>query len=294
MIDLNEMLIFARVVECESFSGAGRELGIPKSTISRRVSQLEQRLGTRLLQRTTRSLNLTEPGQAYYERCARVVLEAEQADDLLQESRGTPKGLLRVSAPVELGSTRMGALVDAFLQRYPDVRLQLDLSNRKVNLIEEGFDLAIRAGHLEDSSLIARKLSHDRISPMAAPSYLARRGLPATLDDLRDHDCILYSDRATRSTLTFTTARERRQISLEGRILVNNMDLARDSAIRGQGIAFLPEQMCNEAISDGRLKRLLAPWSFPEGGVYAVYPSRTHLNAKVRAFVDFLVDWYRD
>ena len=287
------MLVFARVVEAGSFSEAGRVLGMPKSTVSRKISQLEQRLATRLLQRTTRSINLTEMGQTYYQHCARVVMEAEKADELLLENRESPQGLLKVSAPVELGSVDMGRLVNDFLLLHPGVRLQLDLSNRKVNLVEEGFDLAIRAGHLEDSSLIARKLLDDQVCPMASPTYLERWGEPHSLSELRNHHCILYSNNASPIKLTFSNSEERQQVRLEGRILVNNMDLARDCAARGLGIGFLPMEFCREQLADGHLQRILSPWRFPTGGIYAVYPSRTHLNAKVRAFVDFLVEAYK-
>ncbi len=289
MTDLNEMLIFTRVVECGSFSAAGRQLGIPKSTVSRKISLLEQRLATRLLQRTTRSVSLTDLGQAYYERCARVVQEAEQADDLLLESQGRPRGLLRVSAPVEFSSERMGQLVEGFLSSYPEVQLQLDLSNRKVNLVEEGFDIAIRAGNLEDSSLVARKLSSDRVCPMASPEYLRQRGEPRSPEELKNHQCILYSNGATRTSIPLVGPEGRRQLSLEGRILVNNMELARDCTTRGLGIGFLPAEMCATSLAEGLLQRILPQWSFPDGGIYAVYPSRTHLNPKVRAFVDLLV-----
>lgn len=287
MVDLNEMVVFTKVVEARTFSGAARQLGLPKSTVSRKITQLEERLGVRLLQRTTRSVTLTELGAAYYERCSRIVAEAEEAELAISQCQENPRGVLRVSAPAEMGSA-IGQWVAEYLIRYPDVRIELDLSSRYVDLVEEGYDLAIRAGTLTDSSLVARRLGRSHLVVCAAPGYLQENGTPQSPQDLKGHPCLLFGQQGRRQTLQFSGAANNVSVSISGRLVVNNMEVVRAAALEGVGVAVLPNTLCRDAVAEGRLIPLLDGWHMAEGGVYAVYPSPRHLTPKVRSFIDFV------
>ena len=287
MIDLNDMLLFAQVVQAGSFTAAAKELSMPKSTLSRRVSKLESQLNCRLLQRTTRSLRLTDVGADFYDHCNRMVQEARQAEQIVNLSQETPRGLLRVTAPVEFGSDLLGTLAAEYLQQFP-VRLELDLSNRFVDLIEEGYDLALRAGRLDDSSLIARRLGETRLLVCAAPDYLEQRGSPESPKQLTEHNCLVYPGPDGRTLLQFSGPNSLTQVQLEGKLSANSMSTLRDAAIAGLGIAILPMTLCREAIEQGQLLTILEEWRLPVDGIYAVYPSPRHLTPKLRSFIDFI------
>lgn len=286
MIDLNEMTLFVKVVESGTFTGAARALGLPKSTVSRKVAALEERLGVRLLQRTTRKVTLTELGAAYFERAARVVQEADEAERAVSLSQATPRGRLRISAPVE-GAEWIGAAVTDYLLLHPEVEVELDLTHRYVNLVEEGYDLALRGGALPDSTLIARRLGVSRMVVCAAPSYLAEHGEPATPQALKEHACLLHG---AREPLHFSGPKGIATLNLHPRFSANNLNVLRDAALAGLGVTVLPNGFCEREIADGRLVELLRDWSLPEGGFHAVYPSPRHLTPKVRTFLDFLAE----
>lgn len=288
MIDLNDMLLFAQVVEAGSFTAAARELSMPKSTLSRRISKLETQLDCRLLQRTTRSLRLTDVGSDFYTHCKRMVEEAKQAEHAVNLSQETPRGQLRVTVPLDLQTNLLGALAAEYLQRFPEVRLELDLSNRFVDLVEEGFDLALRAGRLEDSSLIAKRLGETRLLACAAPSYLEQHGAPETPKQLSEHDCLVYPGPDGRALLQFSGPNNLTQIQLEGKLIANSMGTLQDAAIAGLGIAVLPLTLCRNAIDQGQLLPILEDWKLPVDGIYAVYPSPRHLTPKLRSFIDFI------
>jgi len=288
MIDLNDMLLFAQVVEAGSFTAAARELSMPKSTLSRRISKLETQLDCRLLQRTTRSLRLTDVGSDVYLHCQRMVEEAKEAEQAVSLSQETPRGLLRVTAPVEFGTYLLGALAAEYLQCFPDVRLEMDLSNRFVDLVEEGFDLALRAGRLDDSSLIAKRLGETRLLACAAPSYLEQHGVPETPKHLSEHDCLVYPGPDGRTLMQFSGPNSMTQVLLEGKLTANSMGTLQDAAIAGLGIAILPLTLCREAIDQGQLLTILEDWKLPIDGIYAVYPSPRHLTPKLRSFIDFI------
>lgn len=298
MMDLNDMRLFAHVVEAGSFSAAARGLGMPKSTLSRRIARLEQALDTRLLQRTTRALHLTEPGATFHERCLRVVAEAEEAERCLSMDRELPQGRLRVTAAVEIGNAVLGRLAAEYLARYPQVSLDLALSNRMVDLVEEGFDLGIRAGLLPDSSMVARRIGDASMIVCASPAYLARQGRPQTPQQLTEHACLLYSGQGIASRgFEFSRAndadgvwsgRGTQRVQLSGRFNAGGFGPLLDAAIAGAGIALVPESLCREALASGSLLPLLPEWRLPEGGIYAVYPSPRYLTPKVRSFIDFI------
>ena len=284
--DLNDLLVFTRVVNAGSFTAAAVVLGLPKSTVSRRLSRLEERLGVRLLQRTTRKLNLTDAGRTLYVRSARIMSDLEDAERAVTEMREEPRGRLRVTAPVELPA--MPQLVTDFLDRFPDVQIDLDLTNRYVDLVEEGFDVAVRAGQLSDSSLVARKIGDTRRSLVASPVYVARRGTPQNIGDLADHDCVLFGRWSTNATWTLSGPQGPTKLQVKGRISVNHLDAARHAALTGFGIALLPVDWVADDLAAGRLLSVLPDASPPPGSLWAVYPSRKHVPAAVRAFIDFL------
>ncbi|OJT23545.1 LysR family transcriptional regulator [Archangium sp. Cb G35] len=285
-MDLNELLVFAKVVQAGSFTVAARGLRMPKSTVSRKVSELEERVGAQLLQRTTRKLRLTDVGQAYYEHCARIVAEAEQAELAVTRMQSAPHGLLRVTAPLTFSF--LGPIVAEFLKRYPEVQVELVCTDRSVDLVQEGFDLAVRAGRLADSSLIARKLGNVERVVVAAPGYLQERGVPKSPKDLERHDCLVFGAGMEGNTWTLHAGNKSVQVSVRARLVVNEPDMLRAVAVAGAGIALLPTQPSDADLTQGRLRRLLPDWSSSGAPVHAVYPSTRHHSPKVMAFVDFL------
>ncbi len=285
-MDLNELLVFAKVVQAGSFTAAARGLRMPKSTVSRKVSELEERIGAQLLQRTTRKLRLTEVGRAYYEHCARIVAEAEEAELAVTRMQAAPHGLLRVTTPLTFSF--LGPLVAEFLKRYPEVQLELVCTDRTVDLVEEGFDLAVRAGRLADSSLIARKLGSIERFVVAAPSYLQARGAPRSPRDLEKHDCLLFGAGREGNVWTLHSGSRSVEVSIRPRLVVNEPDMLRAVTLAGSGIALLPNIHSAADLAVGLLHRLLPDWSSAGAPVNAVYPSTRHHSPKVMAFVDFL------
>jgi DNA-binding transcriptional LysR family regulator len=280
-MDLNELVVFVRVVQAGSIRGAAELLGMPKSTVSRRLIELEQRLEARLLHRTTRKLGLTDIGRIYYDHGVRIVTEVENADRAVRSRHETPRGLLRVTAPLNL--VLIGPLISDYLARYPEVRLELSANARVVDLVEEGFDVGIRAGAVEDASLIARPLGTIERVLAATPAYLKRRGRPRTPADLKQHDCLLFGRSAT---LTLTRDGRHEDLALSPRLLVNDVDVLEAATKDDLGIAVLPKFLCDKAIRTGRLERVLAGWSPPATAMHVVYPSTRHVSPTVRSFVD--------
>ncbi|MCP3137578.1 LysR family transcriptional regulator [Pyxidicoccus xibeiensis] len=285
-MDLNELLVFAKVVQAGSFTTAARGLRMPKSTVSRKVSELEQRVGAQLLQRTTRKLRLTEVGQAYYEHCARIVAEAEQAELAVTRMQATPHGLLRVTTPLTFSF--LGPLIAEFMKRYPEVQLELVCSDRTVDLMEEGFDLAVRAGRLADSSLMARRLGNLERVVVASPGYLAERGTPKAPRDLEKHDCLLFGSGLASNVWTLTSGSRSVDVSVRARMVVNEPDMLHAVTVAGSGISLLPTLHYATDITAGRLQRILPDWSSSGAPVHAVYPSTRHHSPKVMAFVECL------
>jgi DNA-binding transcriptional LysR family regulator len=288
MVDWNEVAIFVKVVEEGSFIGASRALGVPRSTVSRKVASLEERLGVRLLHRTTRSVNPTDEGRAYFERCAPLIREATDAGRAVSERQDVPRGRLRVTAPSLFGTRFLGPLVNTYLDRFPEVQVELLLTDRVVNLVEEGFDLAIRAGELRSSDLIARRLAAARAELVASPAYLAARGVPETVDDLAAHRCIATGTGPGPHTWGLSVGGEVMEVPVEGPLVVNALELCHRAALDGVGIARVPAFLVQRDLACGNLVRVLPEVELDAGGLYAVYPSRRHLAATVRTFVDLL------
>lgn len=290
MDKLSGMSVFASVVEARSFTGAARQLGMSKAAVSKQVSRLEERLGARLLNRTTRRLSLTEVGAAFYERAANIVAEAREAELAVSRLHAAPRGTLRLDAPVAFGVRHLAPLLPEFMRRYPELKVDITLNDRFVDLVEEGHDLAVRIAHLPDSSLIARKLADSRRVVCASPDYWARNGRPSKPADLATHNCFEYSYLATRGEWRFRGPEGPVSVRVQGTLSANNGDFSRVAAVGGLGVTLVPVFMACDDLRAGRLEPALEDFEMEPQGVHAVYPHNRHLSAKVRAFVDYLVE----
>ncbi|QID18366.1 LysR family transcriptional regulator [Nitrogeniibacter mangrovi] len=286
---LEDMRIFVTTLEAGSFTAASDRLGLSKQFVSRRVMALEARLGVRLLNRTTRRLHVTDAGQAYYTRAVRILDDVSDAELAVSSRGGRVQGTLRVSAPVSFGTLALGAVVPAFMLRYPAIRVELDLNDRSVDLVREGYDMAIRIGRLPDSTLVARALASTRMVACCSPAYLEGRGAPATPDDLAEHDCLLYGH-GRGVEWGFQVDGRPHPVQVGGRLLANNGELVRDAAIAGLGIAWQPGFIVGDALRDGRLVSVLDAFATPPMTVQVVYPQHRQASLAIRAFTDFLVE----
>lgn len=288
-MDLNEIVVFAKVVETRSFTAAAQQLGLPKSTVSRKISQLEERLSARLLQRTTRKLSLTEIGQVYYDRCRRIVADIAAAEQLVGDMQTTPRGLLKVTAPVDLGAFRLGEITARFLAGHPDIHIHLDLGERNVDLVDEGYELAIRFGPLTESTLIARRLATASMGLYASRDYLARHPAPAHPDDLGDHDLLSFVPVARLALWTLLGPDGPIELTPSTRLTSNNLLAIYEATRAGAGIAFIPDFVLKCATTSD-LVQVLPAWRSAPLEVFAVYPSGKNLAPKVRAYLDYLAE----
>ncbi|PTL82399.1 LysR family transcriptional regulator [Vitiosangium sp. GDMCC 1.1324] len=285
------MAVFVRVVASGSLSKAGRELGMSPAGVSHHIRALEDWLGSRLLERTTRRLGLTEVGAGFHARCVRILEEVEEARSAAAALQVTPRGRLRVNAPITFGIRHLSPAISDYLVAYPEMAIDITLNDRKVDLIEEGFDVAIRIGTLADSSLVARRLAPSRSVLCAAPSYVKRFGAPSAPADLVHHQCLEYTYRATPGEWRFIgPGGDEESVSVSGRLTASNGELLRVAALRGLGITLAPTFIVGEDLAARRLVPLLPGHVPAEAAIYAVYPQGRHLSAKVRSFVDFLAE----
>ena len=290
MDQLTGMRVFAAIVDKGGFAPAGQALGISKTMVSKHLAAIEDRLGVRLLYRTTRKIGLTEIGAEYFRRCQEIVQLVEEADSRLLDSGGQARGLLRVSAPVSFSELHLASCIAEYRGGHPLVQVELIVDDAVVDLIEEGFDLAVRIGRLKDSSLVARRLAPANIVLAASPAYLAARGTPLHPDDLVQHDCLLYTNSTERDGWRFEAADGPRTLRVRGPLISNNGGILMQAAIDGQGIAEVPTFIAGAALQDRRLVEVL-PGQMPQDrAIYAVFPGNRHLSPKVRSFVDFLVE----
>jgi DNA-binding transcriptional LysR family regulator len=282
------MSVFARVVGAGSLSAAARELGLSPALVSRNLAALEARLGVRLINRTTRSLHLTDEGASYYEACSRLLAEIDEADAAVAAGRVEPQGVLRVALPASFGHLHVAPRIPEFAARYPKVRLALSLSDRSVSVIEEGFDIAVRIAELEDSSLAARRLAPNRRVVCASPEYLERHGTPRLPEDLVHHNCLTTNDFAM--TWDYKDPRGKPGAArVSGRYACDNWEVLREWALAGLGIALKSTWDVYRHLQDGSLVPLFPGYSFhSDVAIYAVYPHRRHLPAKTRVFIEFL------
>ncbi len=288
--DLDAVRIFVHVAQLGSFSAAARKLAMPKSTVSRRVAGLERRLHARLLHRTTRKLGLTEVGAQYFARAERVMAELEEAERAVTELEATPRGTLRVTTPVDFGLSYLTQLMAEFQCRYRELSVVLYATNARVDLVAEGFDVALRAGNLPDSSLVARRVVEVERGLYASPEYLRRRGDPANVQELGAHDCIVFGTERTGELWRLRGPEGESEVAVSGRFASNDFNFVRAAAVAGLGIASLASFACAEDLRAGRLVQVLPEHSAPGGALYAVYPTPRHLTPKVRAFVDFVAE----
>ncbi|WP_306144767.1 LysR family transcriptional regulator [Roseibium sp. MMSF_3412] len=288
---ITRMRCFIQVVDSSGFSAAAREMGRSKALVSKYVGELEDELGVRLLNRTTRQVSLTEVGEAYYKEAAEILQRIDDLQASVQSSHQEVRGRLRVSAPRSMGDDMLNKPMMQFLAQYPDIRLDLRLEDRFVDLVEEGFDLAIRVTQLEDSSLIARKIAPFRTVVCATADVIKKHGAPKVPADLTARPCIIDTNYRYKQNWAFEANGERLSVSVNGPLEVNSASAAREAALANLGFLRTPLFFVANDVRDGDLVVLLEEYEEPQRGIYAVYPHRRHLSAKVRAFVDFLVAW---
>jgi len=280
---------FVKVVESGSFAEAGRQLRLSRSAVSKYIADLEQSLGVQLLNRTTRHASPTENGQLYFERALVILSEIDAADQAVAHLQSAPRGLLRVNAPMSFGTIKLGPALADFMTKFPEMQLQLVLSDDLVDPVQDGFDVTLRIAELESSSLIARKITPMPRAICASPDYLSRHGTPMHPQDLRDHISLTYGFLLTGNQWKLTGKDGVHWIQPAWSLCVNNAEVLRDVAIKGRGIALLPEFIAEQALASGKLQPVLRDFSAPALSLYAIYPPTRHLSVKVRLFIDFLV-----
>ncbi len=278
---LNE---FVAVAESQSFTAASRLLKVSIAQVSRQISRLEDRLKLKLFYRTTRRVSLTESGAVYYQYCRRILDDLNEAELAVTSLHETPRGLLKLTAPVTYGEEKIAPLINDFLCRYPELDIQLELSNRIVDLVDEGFDMAIRLGSLNDSGFIAQQLALRSWHVCAAPEYLQASGLPKTLNDLKEHNCLT----GTSSTWRFRQASKEKRVHIKGSLVCNSGYSLVDAALKGLGLIQLPDYYVKPYIESGKLLTVLDNYQASDEGIWAVYPDKHHLSLKLKLLINFL------
>lgn len=286
-LGLDDMAMFAAVVKEGGFTSAARRLGLRKSTVSRRVSALEERLGLQLLHRTTRQLRLTEVGERYYQQCARIIAEVHTAEELLREERDAPRGTLRVSTTPHLAEL-LAPVVGTYVARYPGMEVEVDASWGPVDLVRQGFDVAVRVGALADSSLMSRTLGQAGIAYCASPGYLRARGAPRTPRELREHACIILSDGAQSVNWPFVGPKGRQSVEVTGPLRTNLYALVHQAVLAGMGIGRFPYSLVERELGEGRLAEVLKAYKPPSIPIHAIYPGTRRGSPKVQTFIDQL------
>ncbi|WP_019142297.1 LysR substrate-binding domain-containing protein [Noviherbaspirillum massiliense] len=287
----SELAFFVLLAKKASFSETARELDVTPPAVSKRLMQLEQRLGVRLVNRTTRKMSLTDEGALYLAQATRILADIEAMEQMVSGGRDAPKGLLRVNATLGFGRTYIAPIVSTFSREYPDVEVQLQLTDRPLNLVEEAFDLGIRFGSLPDARLSARKIMSNRRFLCASPTYLKKAGVPQAPQDLAQHTCIIHrqNDDAY-GVWRLTKGRKVESVKVHGTLSSNDGDVVLGWALDGRGIVIRSEWDLNKYLQSGRLQLVLEDYALPPADLYAVYPDRHNLSAKVRIFIDFLVE----
>lgn len=284
-IDLNEVAVYIKVVQTGSFSQAAKQLGMPNSTVSFKISSLEKRLAMTLIQRTTRKLNITPAGQAYYKRCVQGLKEIQAAEQEIATIQGEPQGLLRITAPIELGSSVLPDLISEYTKKFPKVRVELILAGRHVDLLAENVDLAIRAGELKDSSLIAKKIGSVYFAPLASPKYLKANGMPSHPRDLKHHQCLQFTLLGD-DEWKLVSSKGSLTVSLSPKVAVDDLAMLKLLALKGDGIALLPTHLCYGDVQSGKLVRILPEWRTALTSVHFVYPSQRYVTPKLSSFIE--------
>jgi len=293
MNSLTGINTFVHVVEIGSFTGAARSLGQTKSSVSKHISKLEDHLGTRLLNRTTRRMSPTEAGTAFYERCRHILSELEDAERAVTDLHATPRGILRINAPMSFSIRYLAPVAADFIKMYPDLHIDLDLNDRLVDVVDEGYDLVVRISHLPDSSLIARKIAPCRRIICASPQYWEKHGKPETPTDLQNHNCLIYKYLASGNEWAFFDADgTSTRVRIEGSFTSNNGDALLSAARQGVGVLATPSFISFDDLKAGYLEPALMNYLDTNASIYAIYPHSRHLSAKVRLFVDYMVEQF--
>jgi DNA-binding transcriptional LysR family regulator len=292
MADFDAMETFVAVMRASSFRGAAQALHIPRSTVSQRIARLEERLSARLLERTTRAVRATPVGRAFFDHCVRILADVEEAERAIGDDESAPRGVLRVASSLLFGHVFLSPVAAEFARKHPNVEIEVVAVNRRVNLVEEGFDLAVTFMEVdEDSSLISRKLESAYHAVCASPAYLAEHDVPKTPENLREHQCVVFGE-SRDASWRFERDSDVRRIAVHGRMSVSSFWMAHDAAIRGVGIAAIPLVLCGEDLRAGRLVSLFPDWRVNRTEMRIVYPSNRYLTPRVRLFVDALVEGY--
>jgi DNA-binding transcriptional LysR family regulator len=294
MDKLASLRVFASIVEQGGFAAAGRQLHLSRSAVSKHLRELERELGVQLLRRTTRSASPTESGRDYYERSRAILAELDEADRMVSLHQAEPRGLLRVNAPMSFGTLHLGRAVADFMARYPALKVQLLLSDQLIDPVQEGYDVTLRIAELAGSSMIARRIVETKRVICASPAYFERRGHPCHPDELKHHDCLAYGYLATGNQWKLTGPDGDHWIEIPWVICSNNAEILRDAALAGRGVALLPTFIAGAALQTGALVSVLADYRAPALALHALYPQTRHLSAKIRLFIDFLVERFAD
>ncbi|MEM0910131.1 MAG: LysR family transcriptional regulator [Pseudomonadota bacterium] len=294
MDSIDMMRVFTTVARQGSFTVAAEELDMAVQTVSKYVKALENKLSVQLFNRTTRTVNLNDAGKVYYERCLDLISQFEELENATTFDNATPKGRIRITAPTAFGELHLMPALARFQQQYREISLDVDLSNRKVSIIDDGFDLAVRIGELQDSNLFAKKLLSMRVCVCVAPGYLKRHGVPNTPDDLKLHNCLLDSNFRFFKHWPFHKQGQMTKIEVSGNFIGNSPRALRQMALSGAGIAVCPMYVIQKDVKEGRLVLLFEEMETSTFGVYALYPHRKHLSKRVRVLVDYLADALRD
>lgn len=292
MEDLNDLVLFARVVEHKGFSAASRHVGVPKSRLSRRIALLEERLGVLLLQRTSRRLTVTPIGQLFYERCQALISVSETASEVVLQAIGQPQGTLRLSCPITLAQFWLTPVLPIFMKSYPKVNLALTVTNRRIDLIEEGIDVALRVRRapFDDSSLVVRRLGQTMDILVASPELLSSRGVPLSPPDLVNWPTLALPAAGEHLVWTLRRGTDKSETRIEPRLVCDDMFALRRAALDGAGITLLPQFICDEELSQGRLQRVLPEWGCTPSEIQATFPTRRGMLPAVRALIDFLAE----
>jgi LysR family transcriptional regulator AphB len=288
--DINDLLVFLSVVEADSFTGAAKRLGIPKANVSRKVSRLEQKLGVTLLERSTRSQRLTEVGTRFLTHCKRIREEIDLADAAVSEILHSYKGTIRIGTSVTIGQQIIKPVLSSFLRQYPEINVDLSLVNRQVDLIEEGFDLLIRVGDLDDSRLIGRRLGSAQRKLYASPRYLMTHQAPQNAKELSNHQLLLMRMLSNDNKIELISEKSKEKIRLNPRLIVDDFSVIKQAAIDGEGITLLPSYMCDKEINNGELINVLPKWGMSDVDIFALYPKHRSKIPKVRAFLNFTAE----
>lgn len=295
MDSLSDIAVFVQVVESGSFTAAADRLSLSKPVVSKYVTRLEERLGARLLHRTTRRIALTEIGRGFYERSQKVLREIEEAEAEVSRLQGEPRGTLRINAPMSFGVLHLAPAIPELLAKYPELTIDMQFDDRKVNVIEGGYDVSIRISELADSSLVARRIGPCKHTVVAAPDYLDRNGVPNSPGDLTEHNILTYQYQESPQQWEFVdSAGKSTMVSVGGSIQMNSSLGIREAVLNGAGIMRCPTFVVGDDIRQGRLKALLNRYKILELSIYALFPQRRHLSPKVRAFIDFIADRFSD